>query len=362
MRLVLLVCCALALAAAPAMAAPSYSVALWNGNYYMGAINSSSPINVDTAYVLAPSNGTGTFNGIASVGPGYLNATGRVDCVWGGGFSGAFSGRIDANATAYDCIINGPPSPPSVNATLNLGVHVDLSRAGGYPANNGHAAYFLVNASTLYSGVRAELYSGNYSTYGSYAFSGITTPSVDAIVPLTGNYPVNASFQLNVSMYSGGATYGNSAYNVGMAECDAGGDGRWGGTGVRLEMVNGQVMTLPAGYTFSIPSWGITNNTVAVGEPAPASAIGFRLASANPASGDTRVALTLARDGGARVDVHDVTGRLVRTVFDGPLAAGQRELAWDGRDAAGATVPAGLYFIGARVEGRVYSVRVTRVR
>ena len=361
MRLVLLLCCALALAAAPAAAAPSYSVALWNGNYYMGAINSTSPINVDTAYVLAPSNGSGSFHGIASVGPGYANATGRVECVWGGGFSGAFSGRIDATATAYDCIISGPPSPP-VHGTLNLGVHVDLSRTGGYPGNNGHGAYFQLNASTLYSGARADLFSGNYSTYGSYAFAGITSPSVDTVLPLTGNYPVNQSFSLNVSMYSGGATYGNSTYNDGMVEADAGNWPRWGGTGVRLEMVNGQVMTLPAGYTFSIPSWGITGNTVAVGDPAPGPAIEFRLASANPAAGDTRVALALPRDGDARVDVHDITGRLVRTVFEGRLAAGQREFVWDGRDAADATVPAGLYFIGARVDGRVYAVRVTRVR
>ena len=56
--------------------------------------------------MVRPSNGTGTFTGIAHVGPGYVNTFGRVDCTWDGGSSGSFSGRVDASALAEDLFIS----------------------------------------------------------------------------------------------------------------------------------------------------------------------------------------------------------------------------------------------------------------
>jgi flagellar hook assembly protein FlgD len=49
------------------------------------------------------------------------------------------------------------------------------------------------------------------------------------------------------------------------------------------------------------------------------------------------------------VQVFDVAGRRVRTVFAGRLPALDHELAWDLRDDAGRRVPGGLYF--ARLAG-----------
>jgi flagellar hook assembly protein FlgD len=44
--------------------------------------------------------------------------------------------------------------------------------------------------------------------------------------------------------------------------------------------------------------------------------------------------------------VHDVTGRLIRTVRRTASAAGGfGTMAWDGRDAAGRRVPDGFYFL-----------------
>src|SRR5206468_2557786 len=81
-----------------------------------------------------------------------------------------------------------------------------------------------------------------------------TSPSVDMIVPVPGNYPVNTPFSLQIATYVGGAAYGNGDYSPGRAETDAGGAYDPAGTGVSLGMVAGQIMTLPAGYDFSIPS------------------------------------------------------------------------------------------------------------
>ena len=62
------------------------------------------------------------------------------------------------------------------------------------------------------------------------------------------------------------------------------------------------------------------------------------------------------------VRVVDVAGRRVRTLASGPLPAGEHALAWDGRDAQGAPVPAGLYLVRVRSGDRERVVRVLHVR
>jgi len=365
MRFALPLLCILVLAATPAASAPSYYVNFWNGGADLGGYTSGTSIAETRTYGLAPSNGSGTFTGIAHAGPGYVNCLGRVDCTWDGGSSGSFSGRVDAKTLADDLIISGPPSPASINATLNLRVKVNFSRSGGFPDNNGHTGYLELGANTLYSGTVSDLTCGNHSTVGTGVFSGVTSPNVDMIVPIPGNYPVNTPFTLQIALYVGGAAYGNIDCSPGRVETDAGGAYEPAGTGVSLGMVDGQIMTLPAGYGFSIPSWGIQNNTytgpVGVGEPPP-TVLDLALAGANPTSGDTRLALDLPRNGKVRVKVYDAAGRVVRTLFDGTQSAGQHGIVWDGRDGAGSAVAAGIYFVRADAQGRSRTLRVARIR
>jgi hypothetical protein len=355
--------CFVALAAAPAAAGPSYSIGYWNGGAFVAGPSSTAPLHDAQSYGLAPSGGTGTFTGTAYCGPGYVNATGRVDCTWSS--SGGFSGRVDAHAATTDVMVTGPPG--NVIGTLNLRVHLDFSHSGGYLDNNGTNGSFEIGVSTPYMGTVSDLISGNHNTSGNGIFAGVTSPHVDMIVPLSGTFPTNVPFSLSISIYSAGATYGDVGFSPAMAGCDAGGPFDLNGTGIRLEMVNGQVMTLPAGYSFQIPSWGITNNTylgpVGVGEaPRPPSLVEFRLASANPTSGDARLALAMPRDGRARVTVYDMAGRAVRTVVDGWQTAGRHDFVWDGRDAGGATTATGIYVVCAEAEGRRLALRVARVR
>jgi ligand-binding sensor domain-containing protein len=69
---------------------------------------------------------------------------------------------------------------------------------------------------------------------------------------------------------------------------------------------------------------------------------------------DTRAAISfnLESPEGARVFVYDRSGRLVRRVFDGPLAAGKNVVYWDGRDARGDVAPSGLYLVAVEVGGK----------
>ena len=53
---------------------------------------------------------------------------------------------------------------------------------------------------------------------------------------------------------------------------------------------------------------------------------------------------TMAKDGPARVEIFDLQGRLVNTVFEGRAKTGDNEASWDGRDSSGQYVANGVYF------------------
>jgi PKD repeat protein len=65
-----------------------------------------------------------------------------------------------------------------------------------------------------------------------------------------------------------------------------------------------------------------------------------------------RFAIAAAVDD-VRLDVHDVHGRQVRVLWDGPLAAGPHRFAWDGRNARGEAVATGVYLIRVRAGSSV---------
>jgi len=52
----------------------------------------------------------------------------------------------------------------------------------------------------------------------------------------------------------------------------------------------------------------------------------------------------MAQDSPARIDILDLQGRLVRSLFNGPAKKGMNEAVWDGRDASGANLGNGVYF------------------
>jgi len=63
------------------------------------------------------------------------------------------------------------------------------------------------------------------------------------------------------------------------------------------------------------------------------------------------------------VDVFDITGRRVATVFEGSLAAGEHLFEWNGRTASGRPAGAGLYFMRVKVGGEeLGTAKIMRVR
>lgn len=100
---------------------------------------------------------------------------------------------------------------------------------------------------------------------------------------------------------------------------------------------------------------------VAPGAPATPS-LRFGRVTPTPARDGAAVAFALPHAGHARLALVDVTGRAVVTLADGPFAAGEHTLRWDGRDARGLRVGAGVYFLALESEGQRVVKRVPVVR
>jgi hypothetical protein len=64
----------------------------------------------------------------------------------------------------------------------------------------------------------------------------------------------------------------------------------------------------------------------------------------NPFRDGTAIAFQLPQPERARLEIFDVAGRKVATVLERELPAGAHRVVWDGRDAAGNEVSAGIYF------------------
>ena len=63
-----------------------------------------------------------------------------------------------------------------------------------------------------------------------------------------------------------------------------------------------------------------------------------------PASAHTAIRFTLAHPGRATLRLYDPAGRLIQTLVDEPLLAGEHLATWDGRNARGEAAAAGTYF------------------
>ncbi len=89
-------------------------------------------------------------------------------------------------------------------------------------------------------------------------------------------------------------------------------------------------------------------------------AFNLRLAGANPARGATALAIDLPRAARYRLRIFDPAGRVVRA-YESDAAAGAHNLQWDGADARGMRVPAGLYWARLDVAGEKFVRKLLRL-
>jgi flagellar hook assembly protein FlgD len=81
----------------------------------------------------------------------------------------------------------------------------------------------------------------------------------------------------------------------------------------------------------------------------------------NPFGGRVALTFTLARGGDLEAGVFDVLGRQVRSFRREGLGPGDHVLQWDGRNADGHGVPAGVYLVRYRVGDVSGATRVVRI-
>jgi FlgD Ig-like domain len=85
----------------------------------------------------------------------------------------------------------------------------------------------------------------------------------------------------------------------------------------------------------------------------------------NPSASSVRLAWTILGDSGqratARLEVLDLQGRRIRTLVDGPAAAGPHASYWDGRDEHGRPARAGIYLVRLAHADRVVVRRLVRM-
>lgn len=92
-----------------------------------------------------------------------------------------------------------------------------------------------------------------------------------------------------------------------------------------------------------------------------ASLAGAVAAAPNPFNPRTVIDFEIAGPGLAPVDVDlfDPRGRLVRSLWKGPLPAGRQRLAWDGRDGEGRPAAGGVYLARVQVAGQSRTLKLT---
>jgi hypothetical protein len=82
----------------------------------------------------------------------------------------------------------------------------------------------------------------------------------------------------------------------------------------------------------------------------------------NPFNPKTAIAYDMPQAGYVQLAIYDVTGRVVRTLWDGGQVAGSHVAEWDGRDDGGRSVGSGIYFCVMKAEGFHAQKRLTLLK
>lgn len=82
----------------------------------------------------------------------------------------------------------------------------------------------------------------------------------------------------------------------------------------------------------------------------------------NPFIAQTAISFGLPVSGNVRLNVFDMTGRLVSTIANEEMAAANHTIIWDGTDASGTSVGAGVYFCRLETAGQVLTQKMLKVQ
>jgi hypothetical protein len=114
-------------------------------------------------------------------------------------------------------------------------------------------------------------------------------------------------------------------------------------------------------YAMRFTREGTLGSTIGVPTPPAPSRLAMSAPRPNPASTLSLFDLTMPTAARSRVELLDLSGRLVVVLFDGDLQAGIQPLWWDGRDQDRRQAPPGVYLVRARTANETVTRRIVRL-
>lgn len=101
-----------------------------------------------------------------------------------------------------------------------------------------------------------------------------------------------------------------------------------------------------------------TAPVTAVGQDNIPTSLAISRVAPNPFNPRTTIWLAVPRAQAVTLNVYDLRGRRVRNLIQGQLEPGHHEVTWDGADATGRVVAAGVYFVRAIMGGETVTTKV----
>jgi hypothetical protein len=269
------------------------------------------------------------------------------------------------------------PTAPEVAASLETpGDAVGVSVAGAYALVSDGASFQMVDithpaAPVLGPALGLPSYAISMATRGNYAFVAdhwaglvIVGLGTGGAQPITGVRLVTTQAETVTWEITadGGANWQailpDGAWNPVV---HTGTDLRWRSShSVATFGVNPACSDLVVEWTHGV-RMGSPSTDVGPGS-LPAIAASHRV-SPNPFRTQTAVRYDVPEGSGdLRIDIFDVSGRLVRRLASGPALSGGHTLNWDGTDDASVAVGAGVYFVRYTLSGHSGTRKVTLLR
>lgn len=132
------------------------------------------------------------------------------------------------------------------------------------------------------------------------------------------------------------------------------------GAGIYLVIVS-HTGSLTGDQVYSLVQSGLQPPDLSAVEAVATAPLSLR-AWPNPFNPSTEIVFSLVREEAVQLAVYDARGRRLATLAEGRLAAGEHRLVWDGRDAAGHSLAAGVYLVRLLTGDRSRCLRVSLVK
>ena len=131
---------------------------------------------------------------------------------------------------------------------------------------------------------------------------------------------------------------------------------------------------IPSGYEFelfdganeidmsAVDNW-ITQNTILkiVATPLPEK-IALLPNKPNPFNTSTEISFVLPEGQNATVELYDIEGKKIRTLYNGFAGSGLNKIVWDGTGSDNRVVPSGIYFVRLKTETKILTRRITLIK